>query len=59
LMRELRGFRRIQGIALSGLGMASDIQNSRNVGFSEHLTKPVSFEELKAAIDRIDVDRAA
>jgi signal transduction histidine kinase/ActR/RegA family two-component response regulator len=59
LMRELQGFRRIQGIALSGLGMASDIQNSRNVGFSEHLTKPVSFEELKAAIDRIDVDRAA
>jgi PAS domain S-box-containing protein len=40
----------LQGIALSGFGMVSDIEKSRAAGFSEHLVKPVAFESLQAAI---------
>jgi PAS domain S-box-containing protein len=54
LMRELlaRG-RRLPGIVLSGYGMAEDLQKSREAGFLEHLTKPVSLEALLAAVHRV------
>ena len=50
LMRELRDRDGLSGIAISGYGMEEDIERSRAAGFSEHLTKPVQFEELQAAI---------
>jgi signal transduction histidine kinase/CheY-like chemotaxis protein len=53
LMRELRESKGLPGIALSGFGMESDITEAREAGFSEHLTKPINFERLEAAIRRL------
>jgi len=53
LMRYFSGHNDWKGIALSGYGMDTDIEQSLRAGFSEHLTKPVSFEELEAAVDRV------
>jgi CheY-like chemotaxis protein len=53
LMRELLAQPRprpLRGIALSGFGMEDDIRKSREAGFHDHLTKPVSFQKLQAAI---------
>lgn len=49
LMEELAP-KGLRGIALSGFGMESDINRARAAGFSEHLTKPINFERLEAAI---------
>jgi two-component system CheB/CheR fusion protein len=53
LMRALaaRG-KRLPAIALSGYGMAADVQASRDAGFLEHVTKPVDIESLLTAINR-------
>ena len=54
LMNALR--RRIDGppgIALSGYGMETDIDKSKEAGFSEHLTKPVAIDRLDAAMRRL------
>ena len=53
LMRELQLRYSLRGIALSGYGMKDDIQSSMDAGFSRHITKPVDWEELKAAIERV------
>jgi signal transduction histidine kinase/CheY-like chemotaxis protein len=50
LMRELRESKGLRGIALSGFGMENDVTKARAAGFSEHLTKPINFERLEAAI---------
>ena len=50
LMLELKKSNPLPGIALSGFGMQQDIDRSREAGFIEHLTKPVSFTELQAVI---------
>lgn len=42
-----------QAIALTGYGMESDVAATREVGFAEHLTKPVDFNALQAAMQRI------
>ena len=52
LMRELKGEFSLPGIALSGYGMESDIQQSLEAGFSAHLTKPVELAALEEAIQR-------
>jgi CheY-like chemotaxis protein len=43
----------IKGIALSGFGMEEDIRRSKEVGFIEHLTKPISFQKLQDIIERL------
>ena len=53
LMRRLRAAGGPPGIALSGFGMDDDLRRSREAGFVEHLTKPVDFPKLEAAIGRI------
>lgn len=54
LMREMRQrVRPIPGIALTGYGMESDVAASREAGFSEHLTKPVDWPRLQAAVARV------
>lgn len=53
LMRELRAKHRLPGIALSGYGMESDLEKSREAGFAEHLVKPVDFERLHQAVLRV------
>jgi light-regulated signal transduction histidine kinase (bacteriophytochrome) len=50
LMRELRARYRLKGIALTGWGMEDDIRASKEAGFACHLTKPVNFKSLTAAI---------
>jgi CheY-like chemotaxis protein/anti-sigma regulatory factor (Ser/Thr protein kinase) len=47
LMRQLRERFALTGIALSGYGMENDLAESRAAGFRFHLTKPISFEQLK------------
>ena len=53
LMRELRQKRPVIGIALSGFGMKADLAASHEAGFAEHFTKPVDWERLREAIDRL------
>ncbi|MGV3531164.1 MAG: ATP-binding protein, partial [Chthoniobacteraceae bacterium] len=50
LMRELQGRPGLGGIALSGYGMEADIERSHAAGFSAHLTKPLDFPVLEAAL---------
>jgi signal transduction histidine kinase/ActR/RegA family two-component response regulator len=50
LMAELSRRFGLPGIALTGYGMDEDVERSRNAGFVCHLTKPVSLEQLEAAI---------
>lgn len=51
LMRELARLYGLKGIALSGYGMEQDIAQSREAGFTGHLTKPVTFWAIEKAID--------
>ena len=53
LMRRLRDEHGLRGIALSGYGMDEDVKASKGAGFVEHLTKPVDWNRLQAAIGRI------
>ncbi len=53
IMRGLRHSDHIRGIAYSGYGTEEDIRKSREAGFEDHLVKPVSFEALRAAVQRI------
>ncbi|MDB6005489.1 MAG: hybrid sensor histidine kinase/response regulator [Prosthecobacter sp.] len=46
-------------IAMSGFGMDDDIESSRQVGFSEHLTKPIEFSSLQQAIARLAINRVS
>jgi CheY-like chemotaxis protein/anti-sigma regulatory factor (Ser/Thr protein kinase) len=50
LMEEILKIRPVKGIALSGYGMESDLARSRAAGFSTHITKPINFRDLDAAI---------
>ena len=52
IMEHIREQHDIPGIALSGFGMQQDIERSKQAGFREHLTKPVNFGQLQAAISR-------
>ena len=52
LMKILSATRRIEGIAFSGYSSEMNMRRSREVGFLEHLTKPLSADVLFAAIDR-------
>ncbi len=52
LMNLLREKHACPGIALSGYGMETDIQRSREAGFLAHLTKPVTAEQLDQALAR-------
>jgi CheY-like chemotaxis protein len=53
LMREIASRHGLPGIALSGYGMDEDIRQSREVGFSRHLTKPVDLQTLREAIRQV------
>ena len=53
LMRTLRRARPVSGIALSGYGTEDDLRASKEAGFAMHLTKPVDFAELLAAIAKL------
>ncbi|GAB3452581.1 PAS domain S-box protein [Massilia terrae] len=48
-IRRTDGLERVVLIALTGWGAASDLSQSQEAGFDQHLTKPVSFEALEQA----------
>lgn len=53
LMKKIRELQpNMPGLCMSGYGMESDLQACKDVGFSEHLTKPVDVQRLLAAIKR-------
>jgi CheY-like chemotaxis protein len=56
LMRQLNELRPMQGIALSGFGMDTDVARSREAGFAEHLIKPINFQQLASVIERLSVE---
>ena len=51
IMQRLRS-RNVRGIALSGFGQEEDVQRSRDAGFDSHITKPINFHALKAAVSK-------
>jgi CheY-like chemotaxis protein len=52
LMRTLSARGPVRGIALSGFSMDEDVRRSREVGFIEHLCKPIMPDDLEEAIQR-------
>lgn len=52
LMRQIKTVYHIPGIALSGYGAEEDVRQSRAAGFEQHITKPVNFDALRAAIQQ-------
>ena len=54
LMEQLRSMYPLKGIALTGYGMESDIELTRKAGFQVHLTKPINFSDLQAAIQELE-----
>jgi CheY-like chemotaxis protein/nitrogen-specific signal transduction histidine kinase len=53
LMREVLLNKPLPGIALSGFGSEQDINQAREAGFAEHLTKPINFERLEKTIQSL------
>jgi CheY-like chemotaxis protein len=45
----------VHGIAISGFGMEEDVSRSKEVGFEQHLTKPIDLAKLEAAVKRAAV----
>jgi CheY-like chemotaxis protein/anti-sigma regulatory factor (Ser/Thr protein kinase) len=59
LMERLNAERPIIGVALTGFGMEDDIRKSRDVGFREHLVKPVDLNRLDAVIQELAFSSSA
>jgi PAS domain S-box-containing protein len=53
LMRALSAKYEIKGIALSGYGMESDLEQSTAAGFARHLIKPIDLAHLKTTISEL------
>ena len=53
LMQEARARYGLCGIALSGYGMEEDMRRSKDVGFVEHVVKPVNMAHLEQVIRRV------
>ncbi len=53
LLPRLRAMRPAPAIALTGFGMEQDVQRATESGFDLHITKPVAFDRLRAAMDRL------
>jgi CheY-like chemotaxis protein len=57
LLKRIRLKRNVPALALSGFGMDDDLERSREAGFADHLTKPVSIDRLQCAIDELEAPR--
>jgi PAS domain S-box-containing protein len=53
LLTNLRTRIDTPAIALTGYGMAADVQQSQDAGFNEHVTKPIDYSKLEALIQRL------
>lgn len=52
-LRAREGSRSLYLIALTGYGQESDREHAFAAGFDEHMTKPVNFDALEAALARV------
>src|SRR6266566_3069687 len=52
LMQELSAMKPVRAIAISGHKTDVDVERSREVGFLDHIAKPLVAEQLTAAIER-------
>jgi PAS domain S-box-containing protein len=52
LMQQVRSRHGLPGIALTGYGMEEDLRRSRDVGFVDHVVKPVNLPHLEQVIRR-------
>lgn len=52
LVKRIREKRDVVAIAVSGFGMEEDVRRSRDAGFFDHLTKPVSLDRLQQVIEQ-------
>jgi signal transduction histidine kinase/CheY-like chemotaxis protein len=50
-LRELPGLERAVVVAVTGYGQDEDRKHSQQAGFDLHLTKPVSLDELRSALN--------
>jgi two-component system CheB/CheR fusion protein len=55
LMRELNRRRVTTGIAISGFASAMDMERSEAAGFTKHLAKPFSPDDLTDALESLAV----
>jgi CheY-like chemotaxis protein len=53
LVRDAKQRQPLKGIALSGFGAEEDVRRSIEAGFDYHLTKPVSFQDLRSLLQKI------
>jgi CheY-like chemotaxis protein len=58
LMRALSEAYGLRGIALSGFGMESDLEQSAAAGFSRHLIKPINIAEVRRTIAELLQDKS-
>ena len=52
-MRQAKQRQPLKGIALSGFGAEEDVRRSIEAGFDYHLTKPVSFQDLRSLLQKV------
>jgi two-component system CheB/CheR fusion protein len=57
-LRQSPETRHTPSIALTGYGAQADIQKTEQSGFNRHLSKPVAYDDLIAAIEDIHQNRA-
>ena len=50
--RLMQRLRPLPGVAMSGFNTPADVARSMQVGFSDHLAKPVMPQKLNAALER-------
>jgi two-component system CheB/CheR fusion protein len=55
LMKQIKEKHGIPGVALTGYGMEEDLSRSAEVGFAEHVVKPVDIPHLQSVISRVVV----
>jgi len=53
VMRRLSAMQQVKGIAITGFGQDDDLRRSMEAGFATHLTKPVNFQTLHDAIQKV------
>ncbi len=52
-IRKVREKSRTPAVALTGYGMAEDVESCLAAGFDGHLTKPVDFDKLRKTLERM------
>jgi CheY-like chemotaxis protein len=53
LLTELHAKYGLRGIAMSGFGSDTELSQTKEAGFLEHLVKPIDAKTLDAAIQRV------